>query len=54
MFPGLVYLEGQGDLATGLIMGITGVTAWVLGVIKLLGNEAIQEKMRATASLGFI
>ena len=30
------YLEGQGDLVTGLIMGIIGVSIWVIGVITLL------------------
>ena len=30
------YLEGQGDLVTRLIMGIIGVTIWVIGVINLL------------------
>ena len=30
------YLEGQGDLVSGLIMGILRVTIWVIGVIKLL------------------
>ena len=30
------YLEGQGDLVSGLITGIIGVTIWVIGVIKLL------------------
>ena len=31
-----VYLEGQGDLVSGLIMGITRVIIWVIGVINLL------------------
>ena len=30
------YLEGQGDLVSRLIMGITRVTIWVIGVISLL------------------
>ena len=31
------YLEGQGDLVSGLIMGIIRVTIlWVIGVIKPL------------------
>ena len=30
------YLEGQGYLITRLIMRITGVTIWVIGVINLL------------------
>ena len=30
------YLEGQGDLVTRLIMGITRVTIWVIGSIDLL------------------
>ena len=34
MFRG--YLEGQGDLVTRLIMGINGLTIWVIGVITLL------------------
>ena len=29
-------MEGQGDLVTGLIMGIIGVSIWVIGVITLL------------------
>ena len=31
-----VCLEGQGDLVSRLIMGIIGVTIWVIGVIDLL------------------
>ena len=30
------YLRGQGDLVSGLIMGIIGLTIWVIGVINLL------------------
>ena len=30
------YLEGQGDLVTWLIIGITRVTMWFIGVIRLL------------------
>ena len=30
------YLEGQGDLASRLIMGITRVTIWVIWVTNLL------------------
>ena len=30
------YLDGQGDLASGLIMGIIKVTMWVLRVINLI------------------
>ena len=30
------YLEGQGDLVSRLLMGITGVTIWVMGVLNLL------------------
>ena len=30
------YLEGQEDLVTRLIMGINGLTIWVIGVITLL------------------
>ena len=29
------YLEVQGDLAIKLIMGITRVTIWVIGIINL-------------------
>ena len=32
----LPYLEGHGDLVTGLIMGITGVIIWLMGVISIL------------------
>ena len=32
----LNYLEGQGDLVSSLIMGISRVTIWVIGVITLL------------------
>ena len=32
----MVYLEGQGDLVTRLILGIIGVTIWVIGIINLL------------------
>ena len=31
-----VYLEGHGDLVSGLIIGIIGVIIWAIGVIKLL------------------
>ena len=30
------YLEGQGDLVSGFIRGITGFTIWVIGVDNLL------------------
>ena len=30
-----VYLEGHGDLVSGLIMGIVGVIIWLIGVINL-------------------
>ena len=30
------YLEGHGDLVSRLIMEISGVTIWVIGVINLL------------------
>ena len=33
---GMPYLGGQGDLVSRLIMGINGVTIWVIGVINLL------------------
>ena len=32
----ICYLGGQGDLVSGLIMGITRVTIWIIGVINLL------------------
>ena len=31
-----VYLEGYGDLVSGGIMGINGLTIWVIGAINLL------------------
>ena len=31
-----VYLVGQGDLASRLVMGIIKVTIWVIGIINLL------------------
>ena len=34
--PKMTYLEGQGDLVTGLLMGIIEVTIWVIGVTNLL------------------
>ena len=30
------YLEGQGDLVSGFIAGISRVSTWVTGVINLL------------------
>ena len=30
------HLDGEGDLVSRLILGITRVTIWVLGVINLL------------------
>ena len=30
------YLGGQGDLVSKLIMGINGLTTWIIGVINLL------------------
>ena len=33
--PG-TYLEGQGDLVSRLILGIIGVTIWLIGVISIL------------------
>ena len=32
------YLEGQGDLVGRFIMGIRGVSAWVIGATNLLSN----------------
>ena len=34
--PMTPYLEVQGDLVSRLILGISRVTIWVMGVIKLL------------------
>ena len=31
-----MYLEGHGDLVTGLIMGITGVIIWRIGAVSIL------------------
>ena len=33
---GGIYLEGQGDSISRLVMGIARVTIWVIGVINLL------------------
>ena len=33
------YLEGQGDLVSMLIVGITGVILWLIGVISVLTLE---------------
>ena len=33
---GMLYLEGHGDLVSGLVIRITRVTIWVIGVINLL------------------
>ena len=41
------YLEGQGDLATRLMMGMIGVTIWVtrvIGVINLLTKSPCPSK----------
>ena len=35
MFRTSYHLEGQGDLVSSLIMGLIGVTIWVIGVINL-------------------
>ena len=34
--PWILYLEGHGDLVSRLVMGITGVIIWLMGVMKLL------------------
>ena len=31
-------LEGQGDLVSRLIIGISGVTVWLIGFISILGK----------------
>ena len=36
MYKNHRYLGGQGDRVTRLLMGITRVTIWVIGVINLL------------------
>ena len=33
------YLEGQGDIVSGLILGISRVIIWVIGVINLLSKS---------------
>ena len=33
------YLEGQGDLVSGLIRRISRVTIWVIGIINLLNKS---------------
>ena len=35
----LGYLDRQGDLVSRLLMGITGVTIWVIGVLNLLAKS---------------
>ena len=39
-----VYLEGQGDLVTRLIVGIIGVAKWVIGVVNLLPKSPCPSK----------
>ena len=48
-----VYLEGHGDLVSGLIIGIVGVIIWLIGVINsphdppsraLLGGGVFRQK----------
>ena len=34
------YLEGQGNLVSRLIRGITGIIMWVIGVINLLTKSS--------------
>ena len=36
----LYYLKGQGDLISRLIMGITRVIIWVIGVSNLMTNKS--------------
>ena len=36
MSSDLFYLEGHKDLVSGLIMGINGVTLWVIGFVNIL------------------
>ena len=33
------HLDGQGDLVSGLILGISRVITWVIGVINLLSKS---------------
>ena len=33
--PASHYLDGQGDLVSGLIMGISGVSIWLIGLISI-------------------
>ena len=35
-----MYLEGQRDLVSGLMIGIIRVTIWVIGVINLLTKSS--------------
>ena len=37
-------MEGQGDLVSGLIMGITRVTIWVVGIMNLLTKSPSPSK----------
>ena len=36
------YFEGQGDLVSRLIMGIAGVTKWLIGLVSLLTPMTFQ------------
>ena len=36
----LTYLEGQGDFVSGLRLGITRVTVWVIGFINLVTKSS--------------
>ena len=40
----ILYLEGQGDLVSRLIMGISRVTIWVIGIINLLPKSPSPSK----------
>ena len=46
----MTYLEGQGYLVSGLIMGVIGVTIWVIEVIKPL-TDPPSKQSRSTVSL---
>ena len=34
--PPIRYLEGHGDLASGLLTGIAGVIIWLFGAVSIL------------------
>ena len=48
-----MYLEGQGDVVIRLIMGMHGLTIWVIGVITLLTKSPDPPSRASLRVLGF-